>query len=85
MGRLPVYLYDDVPWLPYQNTPIALSTFGYMGQMNHLDELFQQLLQVNSSEVAEKMLQLQRVQPYFTFEGVMQQIDGDTFCRCEPT
>ena len=82
MGRLPVYLYDDVPWLPYQGTRIALSTFGYMGQMNFLDAVFQQLLHANSSEVAEKLQQLQRVRSYFTFEGVLQQIDGDLSTYC---
>lgn len=67
-----------MPWLPYENTRIALSTFGYMGQMDRLEAVFQQLLQANSSQVAEKLQQLQRVRPYFTFEGVLQQIDGET-------
>lgn len=30
-GRIPVYLYDDSSWLPYEGTNISLTHFGLAG------------------------------------------------------
>lgn len=28
MGRIPVFLYSDLPWIPYMNSNISIETFG---------------------------------------------------------
>ena len=30
MGRIPVYLYDDYPWVPYQGTPAGCDNLGFV-------------------------------------------------------
>ena len=75
MGRIPVYMYDDVKWLPYQNTNISFSTFGFIGRMDYVRWLYTQLIHANSSQFEDKMEQVRRVRPYYTYEGVLQQID----------
>ncbi len=28
IGRIPIYMYDDIAWLPYKGTNISLENFG---------------------------------------------------------
>jgi hypothetical protein len=28
MGRIPIFLWDDIPWIPYQGTPISIEHYG---------------------------------------------------------
>jgi hypothetical protein len=32
IGRIPAYLYDDIPWIPYEGTNASIETFGFIGQ-----------------------------------------------------
>ena len=75
MGRIPVYIFDDVKWLPYQNTNISFSTFGFIGRMDYMRRLYMQLIHANSSQFNDLMEQVRRVRPFYTYEGVLQQID----------
>ena len=34
MGRVPVFLWDDVPWIPYQGTSVSVETFGLQCGLN---------------------------------------------------
>ena len=76
MGRLPVYIYDDVKWLPYENTNISLATFGFIGRYRSLGFVFNEMMEVNSSEFERRMQQVRRVRQYYTYQGVIQQIDA---------
>lgn len=75
MGRIPVYMYDDAKWLPYQNTNISFSTFGFIGRMDYMRRLYWLMVRANNSQFEEKMEQVRRVRQYYTYEGVLQQID----------
>ena len=30
IGRVPIFIYEDIPWLPYQNTPLDIREYGYV-------------------------------------------------------
>ena len=75
MGRVPVYLYDDVPWLPYENTNISFSSFGFIGRMRYLNRLFFRLLSMKNKKFQEMVDQVREVRKFYTYEGVLQQID----------
>ena len=75
IGRIPVYLYDDMKWLPYQDTNISLSTFGFIGRMNYMGRLYLHLLRTNSSHFEDMLVQVRKVRQYYTYSGVLQQID----------
>ena len=36
IGRIPIYIYDDIPWIPYENTPYDLSNIGYIIKIKHI-------------------------------------------------
>lgn len=51
MGRIPVLLYNDVAWLPYEGTEIAFDTFGYIGRIRQLNSLVQKLKSASLADV----------------------------------
>jgi hypothetical protein len=75
IGRVPVYLYDDVPWLPYEGTNISLSTFGYSGRMGNLMQLAKQLKSVDEKEYQEKLRRVKEVRTHYTYKGLIQQLE----------
>jgi hypothetical protein len=72
---VPVYLYDDVKWLPYENTNISLSMFGYQGKIRQIGSLVDKLLKVDKDEYKLKMQKVREIRQYYTYEGILQQID----------
>jgi hypothetical protein len=78
MGRIPVFLYDDLPWDPYRYTNISVRTYGYIGSLwNHsegLTTVVEQLHNATESEIAAKYEKLKEVRHWFTYKGVMHQI-----------
>ena len=32
LGRIPIYLYDDIPWVPYAASPYSPAQIGVLGQ-----------------------------------------------------
>jgi len=80
LGRIPVFLYNDLPWIPYQNTSIGLETYGFCAGLtaageNTLVEMVQQLKKLSDAEFLRKMSMLKEVRYYFTYAGVVNQIE----------
>ena len=75
IGRIPVYMYDDFPWLPYAGTEIDLSNFGFSGQMGSLRKVVTEMNTI-SPEKFQKMIQsLAVVRKHYTYSGVINQIE----------
>jgi len=76
MGKLPVYLYSDVPWLPYQGSNASVYELGFVGKAGHLDELLQELVAASTNEalLREKLEKVRRARTHYTMEGVLSQI-----------
>jgi hypothetical protein len=47
MGRVPVFLWDDVPWIPYQGTAASVEHFGFQ---RGLHKQIEQVLPVGAAE-----------------------------------
>ena len=79
MGRMPVFLYDDVPWIPFQNTNISATTFGLVGQrsesgQNTLADVMHSIKNMTDVEYRAKLKQLHAVRSHYTYRGVFRQI-----------
>lgn len=77
MGRIPIYLWDDSEWLPYKDTNISVTEFGFSGQMRHLGDVgnaVHKLLQ-DKATIKKFLDKVHAVRYYYTYEGVLDQID----------
>jgi len=76
MGRVPVYIYDDRPWLPYDypGSTISLNRLGYMGQLGSLPHLVHTLKAVSNATLLQKLAEVKRARRFYTMEGVLEQI-----------
>jgi len=77
MGRIPVYMYDDVPWIPYAGTEISLQHFGYIlgpKDYQNMAKTFQSDAQ-NVTELRRKLLQVMNIRRHYTYEGVLSQLE----------
>lgn len=75
IGRVPVYMYDDHPWLPYEGTNISISTFGFSGQMGHMRETAKNMKALTDVEYRGFLQNVKNVREHYTYEGVMRQIE----------
>lgn len=79
MGRIPVFLYNDIPWIPYQGSEFSIETYGYVagltGSENTLVELVQNLSKLTADEYAAKLYRLSEVRHAFTYHGILHEID----------
>lgn len=79
MGRLPVFLYDDMPWIPYPGTNISVETFGFAAALMHDKNTIPQMV-YNIKNMTEVEYQrrlshmLTAVRPYYTYKGIITQI-----------
>jgi hypothetical protein len=79
MGRIPVFLYNDLHWIPYFGSNISIETYGFMGGLtaseNTLIDLVHQLHNMTSEEYEAKLHRLHEVRPHFTYPGILHQIE----------
>ena len=76
IGRVPVYMYDDHPWLPYEGTNISISTFGFSGKMGHMRDTAKSMKSLTDVQHRGMLQQVHAVRGYYTYEGVMGQIEA---------
>jgi hypothetical protein len=54
-----VFLYTDLPWIPYQNSSISVETYGFSAGLtsseNTLVSMVQQLRRVTNEELMQKL------------------------------
>ncbi len=74
LGRIPAFLFYDVAWLPYEGTEIDFRTFGLIGKAGMMGELAQQMADMTSTQLKTRLEQIRRVRPFFTYQGVLEQI-----------
>lgn len=79
MGRMPIFLYDDVPWIPYHRTNISVETFGFAARKsedgaNTLRTTLEAVKNLTDLEYRQKLQNLLAVRSHFTYRGVFRQI-----------
>ena len=88
MGLVPIYIYSDVPWIPYR-----LDLFEELGFVTHIDEvdaLIETLKTMTTSEIEERERRILSLrESHFSLSGAMAHIqqfllgDGDGDLRCQ--
>lgn len=84
LGRIPVYIYDSLPWLPYEGTEVGLQAVAVLGREQDIDDIVRRILQIAQSEkeVAKYLRNVRRAREAYRYRGVMDQIAlffGDPF------
>jgi len=79
MGRVPVFLWDDVPWIPYAGTSIRIETFGLQQKekprYTNLAKRMELLKNKRHAEYKALEHGVKSVRHFYTYDGVMQQIE----------
>lgn len=79
MGRIPVLMYDDTPWIPYRNTSISVEVFGFIAGLRGSDDTIEIMIQKIQSQSQEDfhrhLKSLKELRKYYTYEGLMIQIE----------
>ena len=73
MGLIPIYVYDDIPWIPYAQ---KFKEFGFVTSATKIGSLVDELqnITVEQFEKREKRI-LTLLESHFTPLGVMKQIE----------
>jgi hypothetical protein len=74
IGRMPVYMYDDYSWLPYEGTDLAVSNFGFTGRMGSLAKVVALIKDLPAAAYREKLRNLAKARKHYTYAGVLAQI-----------
>ena len=75
LERVPVYIYNDRWWLPYEGTEIAADKIGYVGSVNDMNRLVQTLRSSTDRAILEKIELVRAARRYYTYEGLLEQME----------
>mmetsp|Transcript_38758 Transcript_38758/g.39449 ORF Transcript_38758/g.39449 Transcript_38758/m.39449 type:complete len:127 (+) Transcript_38758:635-1015(+) len=77
MGRIPLYLYNDVPWVPYVYSEIDYYTIGLVANKQNITNLLQQLVLIgnNISLFNNYLYKVRKARRFYTYIGVIRQIE----------
>jgi hypothetical protein len=79
MGRIPVFLYDDHPWIPYLGTDCSVETFGFRAGLydknNTIETLVHQMKNLTEDELNSKLQKLYEIRSMFTYEGLFHEFE----------
>ena len=76
MGFLPVYVWDDFEWLPYQGTAADLTRFGFSVRLGTFrTRILEVMAAFQPAEIARRRALVRSLRSsHFTYEGVLDQI-----------
>lgn len=74
IGRIPVLLYNDVPWIPYDGSNVSVRELGFAGQMGSLTSLVDTLKATSDNEVSHRLARIQAARHLYTYAGLIEQI-----------
>ena len=75
LDTIPVYLWDDVEWLPYKDI-LDYSTFAISISQRDLPQLYDRLRSISDDTYQRMKQELLRVRQHFTLEGMAEYIVG---------
>ena len=73
LGRIPIYIYDDLPWLPYPNTDISLEKIGFV--VDNAGDLMELITTITPTELRNKMNAVLLARDAYTLTGIMREIE----------
>jgi hypothetical protein len=80
LGRVPVFMYNDHPWVPYMGTNFSIETYGFVaglvdGGANTMVEMVTNLSTVSMHDYKRLQGGIDAVRHAFTYPGVMREIE----------
>ena len=75
IGRIPVYLYEDFPWLPYEGSGYSPADLGYVMKTDSLNNMVYIMRTVTNNTLLDKLRRIKEGRYLYTYEGVLEQID----------
>ena len=81
MGRIPIWIYTDIPWIPYSGTDLDIRTYGFVAHRdsvtgaNNFTELVSVIANLSLREYTQKLNKVREIRPYFTYDGFFREFD----------
>ena len=79
MGRIPIFLYNDLPWIPYQGTNLSAEHFGFIGRYTStgttIPKIITAAMNLTDEQYQEKLNALQDARFHYTFPGILNQFE----------
>lgn len=72
---VPVYVWDDVEWLPYTGTELDPKRFCLSVHVSELDGLYDRLVAIGEEEYQERVEEIRRVRRWFRLEGMVEWLE----------
>jgi hypothetical protein len=79
-GRIPIYLYDDIAWLPYPRTAAHLvdGNIGFAASALsdiQLHDLIMSIKRMDSASIVSMTARCRSMAYYYTYQGVLEQLE----------
>lgn len=79
MGRIPIFIYNDIAWIPYQGTNLSIENFGFLAGLtiheNTLPIVIKDAYSLSDKDFQKKLQYLHDVRYHYTYSGVINQIN----------
>ena len=86
MGYIPIILFDDYKWLPYDTPEFPWNEMAIVGMNSEFDRVYNELMAINEEKRQMMRKKILEYKHYFTYEGIMEQIawfmHGQGFLQC---
>lgn len=80
LGRVPVFLWDDYPWIPYLGTNLSAEVIGLSAGLrvpgHPLREMVERIHNMTAAEEAAKLALVREARWHFTYPGLMHQFES---------
>ena len=73
IGTIPIYIYDDIEWLPFKNK-IDYSKFCISIHISEIHTLEERLLKITEQKYNKMWEEYHKIKNYFTLEGTTNEI-----------
>jgi hypothetical protein len=73
IGRIPIYIYNDEPWIPYDGTSHSIRNFGLVYKMDDIPALVSKIDELKSN-VTYLLDAVKATRRHYTYDGVIEQI-----------
>lgn len=71
LGTIPIYIWDDVNWIPYGN---LMERIGVIIHVSQIEDLFDILNTISNDELEFKFQQIKKFKHWFTYPGITKYI-----------
>lgn len=67
LGTIPIYIWDDVNWIPYGN---LMERLGLVIHVSQMGDLLSILSSLSKAELEFKLEEIRKFRPWFTYPGI---------------